>query len=93
VTQPVGGATAAAGGFRQRSLRVFLAVTAGLTATRMVSALAFLAFGPGLPGEAKHATAQAFFILSKAFLGGLFWPLSLLIEGWRDPLAWLLYPW
>ncbi len=73
------------------SLRVFVAVTLGLAALRTASALAFLAFGPGFTGP--HATAEAFFLLSKAFLGGLFWFISFPLEGWRDPLAWLLYPW
>jgi hypothetical protein len=73
------------------SLRVFVAVTVALTALRSVSALAFLAFGPGFEG--RHATADAIFTLAKAFLGGLFWFISFPLEGWRDPLAWLLYPW
>jgi hypothetical protein len=86
-------AALAATGWRQRSLYLFIAVSAGFVAIRLLSTLAFLLFGPGLGVEAKYATAQTFFLLSKAFLGGLFWPISLAIEGWRDPLGWLLYPW
>lgn len=80
-------------GFRQRSLRWFVAATVAITAIRLLSTIAFLAFGPGVGGAPQHATTQVFFLLSKAFLGGLFWPISLAIEGWRDPLAWVLYPW
>jgi hypothetical protein len=74
-------------------LRVFVAVSVGFTTWRMVSTAAYLLFGPALAVPAEHHTAQIFFLLSKAFLGGLFWPISFAIEGWRDPLAWLLYPW
>jgi hypothetical protein len=88
-------ATAAATphGLRQRSLRVFIGVSVALVAWRMVLAVAYLLFGPALDVAPQHHTAQIFFVLSKAFLGGLFWPISLAIEGWRDPLGWLLYPW
>lgn len=78
---------------RATSLRVFIAVAVGLTALRLLSTLAFLAFGPGLGVAPNHVTTQVFFLLSKAFLGGLFWPVSLLIEGVASPLGWLLYPW
>lgn len=84
---------AAPQGFRQRSLRVFVAVSLGLVAWRMALAASYLLFGPPLDVLPQHHTAQIFFVLSKAFLGGLFWPVSLAIEGWRDPLGWLLYPW
>lgn len=86
-------ATESGGGFRQRSLRWFVALTVALTAVRLLSTVAFLLFGPGLGGAPQHATAQLFFYLAKSFLGGLFWPISLALEGWRDPLGWLLYPW
>lgn len=86
-------AATSGGGFRQRSLRVFVAVTVALTAVRLLSTASFLLFGPGLPGEAKHHTAQVFFFLSKSFLGGLFWPISIALEGWRNPIGWLLFPW
>lgn len=78
---------------RERSLRVFVAVSLGLVAWRMALAAGFLLFGPPLDVPPQHHTAQVFFILSKAFLGGLFWPVSIAVEGWRDPLGWLLYPW
>lgn len=78
---------------RQKSLRVFVAVSVGFTAWRMLSATAYLLFGPAWDVPPEYLTAQVFFVLSKAFLGGLFWPISFAIEGWRDPLAWLLYPW
>ncbi|MBY0339271.1 MAG: hypothetical protein K2X11_21840 [Acetobacteraceae bacterium] len=86
-------AAVAGGGFRQRSLRVFVAVSLGITAWRLLLAAAFILFGPGLGVLPQHETAQVFFLLSKAFLGGLFWPISIAIDGWRDPLGWLLYPW
>ena len=79
--------------FRQRSLRWFIAVSVGFTAWRLLLAALYLLFGPPLAVEPQHQVAQHFFVLSKAFLGGLFWPVSLAIEGWRDPLGWLLYPW
>lgn len=78
---------------RERSLRIFVAVSLGFTAWRMLTTTAFLLFGPGLDVLPEHHTAQIFFLLSKAFLGGLFWPISLALEGWRDPLGWVLYPW
>jgi hypothetical protein len=78
---------------RERSLRVFVAVSLGFTAWRMLTTTAFLLFGPGLNVPPEHHTAQIFFLLSKAFLGGLFWPISFAIEGWRAPLAWIFYPW
>lgn len=86
-------AAASPEGFRQRSLRWFVAATVALTAIRLLATLAFLIFGPGVGGAPQHATTQVFFLLSKSFLGGLFWPISLAIEGWRDPLGWVLYPW
>jgi len=73
------------------SLRIFVAVSVGFCALRTVSAAAWLLFGPGFEG--RHATAEGFFLLSKAFLGGLFWFISLPIEGWRNPIAWLFIPW
>lgn len=76
-----------------RSLRVFVALSAGLAASRLAATAAFLLFGPPLGVPPEHHTAQVFFLLSKAFLGGLFWPISLAIEGWRDPLGWVLFPW
>ncbi len=87
------GATGPAEGLRQRSLRWFVAATVAITALRLLSTAAFLLFGPGVGGAPEHATTQVFFLLSKAFLGGLFWPISLAIEGWRDPLSWVFYPW
>ena len=78
---------------RATSLRVFIGIALGLTALRMLATTAFLLFGPGLGVEPQHVTTQVFFLLSKAFLGGLFWPVSLLIEGLASPLGWLLYPW
>jgi hypothetical protein len=78
---------------RLLSLRIFVVVSVGFTAWRMLTTAAFLLFGPGLNVPPEFHTAQIFFLLSKAFLGGLFWPISLAIEGWRDPLAWVLYPW
>ena len=78
---------------RATSLRVFVGIAIGLTALRMLSTVAFLLFGPGLGVAPQHVTTQVFFLLSKAFLGGLFWPVSLLIEGLASPLGWLLYPW
>lgn len=76
-----------------RGLRAFLLVSGGLAAWRLLTTAAFLLFGPPLDVLPQHHTAQVFFLLSKAFLGGLFWPISLAIEGWRDPLGWILYPW
>lgn len=78
---------------RQASLRVFVLGSVGFAAWRLASTAAFLLFGPPLDVLPQHHTAQIFFYLSKAILGGLFWPISLLLEGWRDPLGWLLYPW
>lgn len=75
------------------SLRVFVALSFGLAGWRLLSTAAFLLFGPPIEVLPQHHTAQVFFLLSKAFLGGLFWPISLAIEGWRDPLGWILYPW
>ena len=72
---------------------MFVLVTLGFTAWRMVLAVAYLLFGPPLDVEARLWTTQVFFVLSKAFLGGLFWPVSFLVGGWRAPLDWLLYPW
>ena len=82
-----------ASSLRDRSLRWFVLVTLGFTAWRMVLAVAYLLFGPPLDVEARLWTTQVFFVLSKAFLGGLFWPVSFLVGGWRAPLDWLLYPW
>ena len=76
---------------RESSLRFFILGSMGFAAWRLLTTTAYLLFGPPIPPE-YHLT-QVFFYLSKAFLGGLFWPISLLIEGWQDPLAWLLYPW
>lgn len=78
--------------FRQRSLRVFVALSLGLVAWRLLLACAFLLFGPPLDALPQHHTAQVFFVLSKAVLGGLFWPVSLAL-GWRDPVGWLFFPW
>lgn len=78
---------------RALSLRVFIAVSLGLTALRLVSTLAYLLLGSRPDVLPQHATAQVFFMLSKAFLGGLFWPVSLALEGFSNPLGWLLYPW
>lgn len=78
---------------RATSLRVFIGIAVGLTALRLLSTLAFLLFGPGLGVAPQHVTTQVFFLLSKAFLGGLFWPVSLVIEGFASPLGWLFYPW
>lgn len=87
------GAAGAPAGWRQRSLRWFVALTVAVTAVRLLATIFFLLFGPGVGGAPQHATTQVFFLLSKSFLGGLFWPISLAIEGWRDPLAWVFYPW
>lgn len=76
---------------RETSLRYFLVVTAVFTAWRMLSTAAWLAFGPGL--EPGHPVIQAFFYLSRAFLGGLFWPISFFIEGLTNPFGWLFPPW
>lgn len=78
---------------RAASLRIFIGVAVGLTALRLLATVAFLLFGPGLGVAPNHVTTQVFFLLSKAFLGGLFWPVSLVIEGFASPLGWLLYPW
>ncbi|MDB5416052.1 MAG: hypothetical protein JWR10_4387 [Rubritepida sp.] len=76
---------------RENSLRIFIWVSFGLAAWRLLTTCAYLLFGPAIPPELR--TTQIFFYLSKAFLGGLFWPISLLIDGWQDPIAWLFYPW
>ena len=76
---------------RERSLRWFVIGSAGFAAWRLLTVTAYLIFGPPI-GPEYHLT-QIFFYLSKGFLGGLFWPISLLIEGWRDPIAWVFYPW
>ncbi len=75
------------------SLRVFVGLAIGLTTLRMVSTIAYLMFGPAPDVLPQHATTQVFFLLSKAFLGGLFWPVSLVLEGFASPLGWLLFPW
>ena len=77
---------------RETTLRIFVGLTLTITAWRMASTAAFLLAGPGLPAS-DHRLAETFFLLSKAFLGGLFWWISLPLEGLRDPLAWLLFPW
>ena len=82
-----------ASSLRDRSLRWFVLFTLGFTAWRMLLAVAFLLFGPALDVEARLWTTQVFFVLSKAFLGGLFWPVGLIIGGWRDPIGWLFQPW
>jgi hypothetical protein len=76
---------------RETSLRYFIAVTAVFTVWRMLTTIAWLLFGPGL--EPEHPVTQVFFYLSKAFLGGLFWPISLLIQGLTNPFGWLFPPW
>ncbi|MCS6891461.1 MAG: hypothetical protein RMK64_09655 [Rhodovarius sp.] len=76
---------------RALSLRAFLAFSAAVTLLRLVCALAFLIAGPGFSGP--YAMAEAAFVLAKAILGGLFWFISFPLEGWRDPLGWLFYPW
>ncbi len=75
------------------SLRVFIWFSVGLTALRVASAIAYLLFGPALDVAPQHVTTQVFFVLSKAFLGGLFWPVSLALGGFANPLGWLFYPW
>lgn len=77
---------------RQRSLRLFITLTLVVTGWRMLSTIAFLLFGPGLGVAPNHLTTQVFFLLSKAFLGGLFWPVSFALEA-TTPLRWLLFPW
>lgn len=77
---------------RETSLRYFIAVTAVITVWRMLTTTAWLLFGPGLE-QPEHPATQVFFYLSKAFLGGLFWPISLLIQGLTDPMGWLFPPW
>jgi len=76
---------------RQSSLRYFVIATLGFTAWRLVTVSAYLLFGPAI--ASNYPVTEVFFLLSKGFLGGLFWPISFLLDGWRDPLAWLLYPW
>lgn len=76
---------------RESSLRYFLIVTAAFTVWRLLTTIAWLLFGPGL--DPALPVTQVFFYLSKAFLGGLFWPISLLIEGLWNPFGWLFPPW
>ena len=76
---------------RENSLRYFIIVTAVFTVWRMLTTIAWLLFGPGLDPELP--LTQIFFYLSKAFLGGLFWPISLVIQGIANPFGWLFPPW
>ena len=77
--------------FRERSLRWFVIASFGFAAWRVLTASAYLAFGPAI--DSAYPVTEVFFRLSKGFLGGLFWPISLALDGWRDPLGWFLYPW
>ncbi|TCI00906.1 hypothetical protein EJV46_00155 [Roseococcus sp. SYP-B2431] len=76
---------------RETSLRWFIIGTAVFTAWRMLTTTAWLLFGPGL--DPAFPLTQVFFHYSKAFLGGLFWPISLLIQGFTNPFGWLFPPW
>jgi hypothetical protein len=76
---------------REASLRWFVIGSLGFAAWRVVSTAAYLLFGP--PIISNYWLTEVFFLLSKAFLGGLFWPISLLLDGWRNPLGWIFYPW
>ncbi|WP_424811398.1 hypothetical protein [Roseococcus sp. YIM B11640] len=76
---------------RETTLRWFIASSVILAGWRLLTTAAYLLLGP--PLETPFPLTQVFFYLSKAFLGGLFWPISLLIEGIFNPLGWLFYPW
>jgi hypothetical protein len=72
-------------------LRWFVIGSFGFAAWRVLSAAAFLIFGP--PIVSNYWLTEVFFLLAKGFLGGLFWPISLLLEGWRNPIGWIFFPW
>ncbi|WP_421995472.1 hypothetical protein [Roseococcus sp.] len=76
---------------RETSLRWFIIVTAVFTSWRLLTTVAWLAFGPGL--GPTHPLTQIFFYLSLAFLGGLFWPISFFIDGLSNPFGWFFPPW
>lgn len=76
---------------RAASLRWFVAASFGFAAWRVLTTMAYLLFGP--PIVSNYWLTEVFFLLSKAFLGGLFWPISFLLDGWRDPFTWAFYPW
>jgi hypothetical protein len=76
---------------REASLRWFVIGSFGFAAWRVLTTSAFLLFGP--PIVSNYWLTEVFFLLSKGFLGGLFWPISLLLEGWSNPIAWIFYPW
>jgi len=76
---------------RESSLRYFVIATLGFTAWRLVTVSAYLLFGPAI--VSNYPVTEVFFLFSKGFLGGLFWPISFALDGWRNPAGWLLYPW
>ncbi len=76
---------------RETSLRYFVIIALAFTAWRLVTTIAWLLFGPGL--EPGHTLTQIAYYLSKAVLGGLFWPISFFIEALHSPLSWLCPPW
>jgi hypothetical protein len=75
------------------SLTIYVWIAVCFTALRLFTTTLYLLFGPALDVLPQHLVTQRFFMMSKAFLGGLFWPVSLLLEGIFAPLSWLLYPW
>ena len=76
---------------RAASLRWFVFFSLGFAGWRVLTTAAYLLFGP--PIVSNYWLTEVFFLLSKGFLGGLFWPISLLLDGWRNPVGWLFYPW
>ena len=76
---------------RAVSLRWFVAISLGFSGWRVLTTAAYLLFGP--PIISNYWLTEVFFLLSKGFLGGLFWPISFLLDGWRDPFTWLCPPW
>ncbi|UPY38120.1 hypothetical protein [Sediminicoccus sp. KRV36] len=76
---------------RETSLRWFVIASFGFAAWRVLTAGTYLAFGP--PIVSNYWLTEVFFRLSKGFLGGLFWPISFALDGWRDPVGWFFYPW
>lgn len=76
---------------RAASLRWFVIASFGFAGWRVLTTTAYLIFGP--PIVSNYWLTEVFFLLSKGFLGGLFWPISLLLDGWRNPFTWFFYPW